>query len=362
MDNNKDKQLNSDRLKFFTFAGIFILAIILSFISLFKSIAYEQKIYTLTNQLHTLRMQNQIIDTQISHDFKKQNYDQIQQSWKIFSENWESFQGNIALDIRDQPEILTEITHLHHSIEVKYQHILHFESDKAVLANSLFFLLDFTSDIRHYPSKDMALMADNLEHLLNNMFYYNANQNSLNKEIGQLTEQIEKNQKFLPLDKTLLLAHLEMLSNKNKKITATIEVIHQLQVAQKFANLELYFTKTVDRERSIHKIVNILIAMLAVIMLIGFIFTFFKIYRDKTKILSLQQENEQKHFELIAKMQLLNEYKRALDESSIVSKTDLKGIITYANEKFYKISGYNENELIGQSHNIVRHPDFPASI
>lgn len=362
MDNKKNEKLKSDQLKIFTFAGVFILAIILSFISLFKSINYEQKIYALTNQLHILRMQNEIIDTQISHDFKKQNYDQIQQNWKIFSESWESFQRNIALDIQDQPDVLIEITQLQHSIELKYQRILHFESDKAVLANSIFFLLDLTSDIRHHPSKEMELIADNLGQLLNNIFYYNANQNSLTEEINQLTALIEKNQQFLPLDKALLLGHLEMLSNKNKELTSTIEIIHQQQVAQKFANLELYFTKTIDHERSIHKVVNSLIAMLAMIMLIGFIFTFFKIYRDKTKILSLQQENEQKNHELIVKMQLLNEYKRALDESSIVSKTDLKGVITYANDKFYKISGYNENELIGQSHNIVRHSEFPASV
>ena len=46
----------------------------------------------------------------------------------------------------------------------------------------------------------------------------------------------------------------------------------------------------------------------------------------------------------------------------IVSRTDLKGIITYANETFALISGYSVNELIGKPHNIVRHPDMPKSI
>ena len=45
---------------------------------------------------------------------------------------------------------------------------------------------------------------------------------------------------------------------------------------------------------------------------------------------------------------------------SIVSKTDLKGVITYANEDFIRISGFSREELIGKSHNIVRHPDVPA--
>ena len=45
----------------------------------------------------------------------------------------------------------------------------------------------------------------------------------------------------------------------------------------------------------------------------------------------------------------------------IISRTDLKGNITYANETFCEISGYTEDELIGQPHNIVRHPDMPKS-
>ena len=50
------------------------------------------------------------------------------------------------------------------------------------------------------------------------------------------------------------------------------------------------------------------------------------------------------------------------DEEIIVSKTDLKGIITYANRVFVDISGYTEEELLGQSHNIIRHPDMPGSV
>ena len=43
----------------------------------------------------------------------------------------------------------------------------------------------------------------------------------------------------------------------------------------------------------------------------------------------------------------------------IVTKTDLKGRITYANESFVAISGFTRDELVGESHNVVRHPDMP---
>jgi len=48
-------------------------------------------------------------------------------------------------------------------------------------------------------------------------------------------------------------------------------------------------------------------------------------------------------------------------DSVIVSETDLKGIITFANRAFCKISGYNKEELIGKPHNIIRHPDMPKA-
>lgn len=62
-----------------------------------------------------------------------------------------------------------------------------------------------------------------------------------------------------------------------------------------------------------------------------------------------------------ANFRLLSEYKKAVDESNIVSKTDLHGVITYVNRQFCNISGYTESELLGKPHNIVRHPDMPRA-
>jgi methyl-accepting chemotaxis protein/aerotaxis receptor len=52
---------------------------------------------------------------------------------------------------------------------------------------------------------------------------------------------------------------------------------------------------------------------------------------------------------------------RMKDDDILVSKTDLKGKITYANEAFCSIAGMTEAELIGQPHNVVRHPDMPSA-
>ena len=50
------------------------------------------------------------------------------------------------------------------------------------------------------------------------------------------------------------------------------------------------------------------------------------------------------------------------DDEFISSKTNAKGILTYANSLFVKYSGYKESELLGQQHNVIRHPDMPRVI
>ncbi len=77
----------------------------------------------------------------------------------------------------------------------------------------------------------------------------------------------------------------------------------------------------------------------------------FKTLEKVSDSIVLKKEFEEKE-------QLLAQYKDVVDASSIVSKTNKKGHITYVNDSFVKISGYTKEELIGQNHNLVRHPDM----
>ena len=57
-----------------------------------------------------------------------------------------------------------------------------------------------------------------------------------------------------------------------------------------------------------------------------------------------------------------SKFLEAINSIVIISKADLKGYITYANEEFEKISGYKKEELLGKSHNIIRNPDTDAQV
>jgi len=49
------------------------------------------------------------------------------------------------------------------------------------------------------------------------------------------------------------------------------------------------------------------------------------------------------------------------ESAELVSTTDKRGVITYANDEFCQISGYSRHELVGKNHNLVRHPDMPKA-
>jgi len=74
---------------------------------------------------------------------------------------------------------------------------------------------------------------------------------------------------------------------------------------------------------------------------------------DENISLELQQQLEDARAELSTRINIL-------EQAAIVSEGDLKGNITYCNEKFCQVSGYTQEELLGQPHSILRHPDMPS--
>jgi len=77
---------------------------------------------------------------------------------------------------------------------------------------------------------------------------------------------------------------------------------------------------------------------------------------------ALKNSLGERNKELLLNVTLLNEYRKAVDEGAIVSKTDNQGVITYANKLFCDISGYTLNELIGRKHSLLRHSDMPTEL
>lgn len=77
-----------------------------------------------------------------------------------------------------------------------------------------------------------------------------------------------------------------------------------------------------------------------------------------SKIEHLYQEIH--HQKILARQKKeLTQYLELIDKVAIISKTDSKGRILFVNDIFCEVAGYSKEELIGKSHNIVRHPEMP---
>jgi PAS domain S-box-containing protein len=74
------------------------------------------------------------------------------------------------------------------------------------------------------------------------------------------------------------------------------------------------------------------------------------------------QEKKDRKEKLKESLRIQKQYTDLVDKSSIISKTDKDGIITFVNDNFCKTSEYTKEELLGKSHNLVRHPDNPTEI
>gem|GEM_PF-1448258 len=83
---------------------------------------------------------------------------------------------------------------------------------------------------------------------------------------------------------------------------------------------------------------------------------------ENATFLALTHFIKQTSLELQENLELLNQYKTAVDLSSLVSKTDPQGVITYVNDNFCKTSGYAQKELLGKKHNIIRNKQMSQSI
>lgn len=92
---------------------------------------------------------------------------------------------------------------------------------------------------------------------------------------------------------------------------------------------------------------------------------YIKLTLSHTEIMYIIQhelQNYDNHLENIYLQEEHQAYLEMLDNIVIVSRTDLKGVITYANDVFCEVSKYSKEELIGSPHNIVRDPENSSTI
>ena len=183
---------------------------------------------------------------------------------------------------------------------------------------------------------DKAYLKNNHHQFIADKSYLMANTNSGDKHLAKsaLVKIIDKINDNLKTNKAFIEHSNDKKGNTKIFIFLPIKDINSKTVG--------YILSITDDE---------IINKIQIMQFIKFLFGLFLF----ALILYFYKQNKQKNLRVL---QLEN----AINKTTLVSKTDPKGKITYVNEAFCKLSGYEENELIGKSHNIVRDSDVPKSV
>jgi PAS domain S-box-containing protein len=304
----------------------FIFLVIFLFININnwqKAVSYKENLQSLVTQTYDLKTKNQDIKLLIATQKNKLNYDLFTKTTENFTKETNIFLYKIK-DIKN-----TDINSIVKTIKEKADKTTYlyedFKSLNAVINNSIIWLKEVKREELCKDKKDINYkliiflsntILDYYEKVPNKHQYKHHNQ-LINKHIividNYYTNMLELNKMFSKYD---LDADLSKLIYDLKK-------------------------EVVIKEKIVYKLMIILLITALLLFLLGS-FLYIKEIQARHKADKLKHEMEQ--------------FFDALNESAIVSKTDLLGNITYVNDKFCKIANYTREELIGKPHSIIRHP------
>ena len=254
-------------------------------------------------------------------------------------------QLDLGLDRLERHKTLRELPYLNHQIlQIKknYQQEREWSEDfvqtNAVLKNSLSYLIESTHEILHNHgniSKDNPFFKE-LQNVLFNYFR------------GTLTPIVPQQKAYNSVAEYMLDQHIRVLSQKYFELQKIDTSLNQQKLQKSLSFLDQKITAQFIKMTASERQLFILLLISAVVLLIAALIANLKHMKERRISIAVKNDMEQ--------------FAKALNISAVVSKTDLEGTITYVNDNFCQLSGYTQEELLGQKHSIIRHPDMPDAL
>jgi len=317
--------------KYFIIAPIFLITLLVILTYLFRSFEISQSIdeYNNIKQIaYELEVQVQKHKFILKEIESKKNFDETVFSAKSLGKTLDYFKE--IIDAKEDSKLrhyLNNIQKKNEVLEFLYEDI---KSDIAVIQNSKVWLDSNYKNLLQ-STDDRALLAYIFDVIHQ-------------KHFSEEHEGFEVDLSQVPI----LQKHVQVILDKRDSLLKLQEQLDENDLIIEFDRVILHIHKKLNVLQD--QIQNIIVILLSTsIFLIAFgVFVYIR------EIIATQKAQKLKND--------LQQFVDALNSSAIVSKTDPKGIITYVNNKFCELSEYSKEELIGQPHNIVRHPDMPKAM
>ncbi len=279
------------------------------------------------------------------------NYDPIVYGLERMRDNIADLR-NLAAELEKDPQLMRGIGLLADRFEQKAEVIEEFKSHNALLKNSLYYFPLSIGELERQlaGSPQPALLGFSPRELLLEILQHNLDPDSgraegLEKMLGHLLERSargEDRQLRRTMERVALHGGNILTFERNVDDLLILLTSHAEPLGQEVMTAYLDHARSVERQAGIHRILLFVFA-LALLFYAGH--TYFRLRETAGELKSALDD--------------LRNQKRALDEHAIVSATDVRGNIVYANDKFCEISQYRREELLGRNHRLLRSDRHP---
>ncbi len=245
----------------------------------------------------------------------------------------------------DTPAMRQALGELHSQIEYKSRQLEEFKSGNAVMKNSLIYLPVMIGDLlEELPRSDEPLL-EKFEFLLRDALLLSVKGDE--PSFVALETDIVRVEQTLPAlpAKARNLAHFvvrhaQTLLEADRAIPSLLSGLSSYQSRHLGSDLETLYQDYYQEQQRTAALYRLFLLIAAMAMLVYSIYVYFRLQEKRRQLETALAE--------------IGNQQQALNEHAIVSITDVKGDITYVNDKFLEISGYTAGELIGQNHRMIQ--------
>ncbi|MCK4841587.1 MAG: PAS domain S-box protein [Methylococcales bacterium] len=329
------------RLSAIIFLAIFLLSILI-YTTYTRSLKLEDKRLILSKQASTLNLEiNQSIFLHQVGVYK--NYDHLNHQLFTLEKIQQQVNKITSSQKLNSASIADSVDIFSRAVDKKIALIEQFKSHHALFRNSSNFFHTLSQEIlsNHRITDTIKLHINQLQKtLLNNRYKYSESSAQL---MSDSISELKNLSTHAPLKSNkqlnLLIKHAQLFFLHGNKTKSLVELMTAPQVLQAIVSLEnvvsQHYMLQHNKSIAIQKILFLLLSMASIYI----VFLLFNLAKQSQKLnqVLLDLKNQQ----------------LALNQHAIVSAADVKGNITYVNEKLCKISGYTEQELMGNSHRML---------
>ena len=245
----------------------------------------------------------------------------------------------------DTPEIRQAFQQIHMQVALKATRLDEFKSNNAVMKNSLIYLPRMVGDVLEKLPKNNESLLEKFEFLLRDALLVSvkgdvASIDVLDTDIVSVEQSIPKLPVSAQSEARYVVAHARAFLEVDSGMPDLLAELSSSQAYHLGNDLDRLYQVHYQAQQRIAATYRLFLLLAAMLMLAysSFIYYRLKLKRQQLEGAIAEISNQQ----------------HALNEHAIVSITDVKGNITYVNDKFLKISGYSEQELIGKNHRMIK--------